>query len=225
MEFDVAGRMQNLALLMPVLLLSLTIHEVAHAVTADRLGDPTAKRLGRITLNPLAHIDWIGTVIIPCVMILSSGFTFIGWAKPVPVNLMNLKDWRRDDSIIAVAGPLSNVAIALSLGILYLLFNLLGQFGLAGTEAAKFIFEITYLGILLNVGLAVFNMLPVPPLDGSHLLANYLPHPHGDTIRQIGFYGIFILILLLNFTPLGRLVGWLCTTLATPILALMSVSA
>ena len=142
-----------------VLILSLSFHEAAHAWSADRLGDPTARLLGRLTLNPLAHIDWIGTVLFPLVARIS-GMPLIGWAKPVPVNPNNLKHPRRDFAMVAAAGPASNLLLAAGA---WIPLALLSTGEVTGSQLLAFLRDF----IQLNVFLAVFNLLPVPPLDGS----------------------------------------------------------
>ena len=144
------------------LLLSLSVHEAAHAWTADRLGDPTARKLGRITLNPLAHIDWIGTVLFPLIAMLS-GLPLLGWAKPVPVDPRHLKAPRRDFAVIAAAGPASNLLIA---AVVALFVFVLGG---AGAISSDFTWFLVVRTVLMNCGLAIFNLLPVPPLDGGNV--------------------------------------------------------
>lgn len=176
-----------------VLILSLSFHEAAHAWTANRLGDPTARMLGRLTLNPLAHIDWIGTVLFPLIA-MYSGAPLIGWAKPVPVNPHNLKAPRRDFAVVAIAGPISNLILATAAAI-PLRF-------LPGHETA-FAGDPTLAGLLmlmvvLNILLAVFNMIPVPPLDGGNVLAGVAPEPIArliDTMRPFGFLILYALLL------------------------------
>jgi Zn-dependent protease len=166
-----------------VLIVSLSVHEAAHAWMADRLGDPTARMLGRLTLNPLSHIDWIGTVLFPLIAIYS-GFPLIGWAKPVPVNWNNLRSPRRDFAIVALAGPVSNLLLATA-GVL--VFWVAAS--AAGPEGQSVLFNFVY----LNVFLAVFNMLPVPPLDGGNVLAGLVPEAVARAIDTVRPWGIFIL--------------------------------
>ena len=184
---------QLLALLL-VLLFSLTVHESAHAWTANRLGDPTARRLGRISLNPVVHIDPIGTILLPLVAFMAGGLIF-GWAKPVPVNPRNLKNYRRDFLLIAAAGPASNVLLATAA-------SLLMRVGLAGAAAsggiASVLFDMGFMVIQLNLLLAVFNMIPIPPLDGGSVLAGLLPGPLADGYdRVVRPYGFMILLVLM----------------------------
>lgn len=193
---------QNLLITMPIFWLSLSVHEAAHAATAYYLGDPTARNLGRVTLNPLPHIDLLGTVILPILSTITGGVVFIGWAKPVPVDWRNLSNIRRDDSLIAVAGPASNILLSLVcvLGII-IYTQVVGNNPVPGS-AAEVIGKFLQYGMIINVALAVFNMMPVPPLDGSHVVANVLPDDLADRYRSMGMYGILLLLLLLNFTPL-----------------------
>ena len=184
---------QLLALLL-VLLFSLTVHESAHAWTANRLGDPTARRLGRISLNPVVHIDPIGTVLLPLVAFMAGGLIF-GWAKPVPVNPRNLVNPRRDFLMIAAAGPASNVLLATAA-------SLLMRVGPAGAAAsggiASVLFDVGFMVIQLNLLLAVFNMIPIPPLDGGNVLAGLLPGPLADGYdRVVRPYGFMILLVLM----------------------------
>ncbi len=184
---------QLLALLL-VLLFSLTVHESAHAWTANRLGDPTARRLGRISLNPAVHIDPIGTILLPLVAFMAGGLIF-GWAKPVPVNPRNLKNYRRDFLLIAAAGPASNLLLATAA-------SLLMRVGPAGAAAsggiASALFDAGFMVIQLNLLLAVFNMIPIPPLDGGTVLAGLLPRPLADGYdRVVRPYGFMILLVLM----------------------------
>jgi Zn-dependent protease len=183
--------LSDLANLIPVLLLlilSLSVHEAAHAWTADRLGDPTARALGRVTLNPLAHIDWIGTVLFP-VIAATTGAPLIGWAKPVPVNIHNLRAHRRDFGIIAAAGPASNLAQALVGAIALAVLYEPSSMDLAARVLRFF--------VSLNVMLAVFNMIPVPPLDGGNVLSGVLPEQFARLIDQIRPWGFLVLYALL----------------------------
>lgn len=190
-----------------VLLVSLTVHEAAHAFTADRLGDPTARLLGRVSLNPAVHIDPIGTILFPLIAIMTN-VPVIGWAKPVPVNGRNLRDERRDFVLVAAAGPASNLALAAIAAFVWRM--------LPG-GADELIATIVQRALLMNVLLAVFNMIPVPPLDGGNVLAGLLPIPLArqyDRLRPWGFlllYGLMLTgILGAIVVPPARLIlSWL----------------
>jgi Zn-dependent protease len=177
-----------------VLLLSLTIHEAAHAWTADKLGDPTARMLGRVSLNPLVHIDWIGTVLLPIIAAISR-LPLIGWAKPVPVNLRNLRHPRRDFMIVAAAGPISNFLQAfVAAAVLRMIWD--GTVGDGGPGVAV---TFLYIAVQVNLLLAFFNLIPIPPLDGSHVMYHLLPPHLGMRYREVGRYGMFILLGLMIF--------------------------
>lgn len=179
-----------------MLLVSLSVHEAAHAWTADRLGDPTARMLGRITLNPMAHIDWIGTVLFPLIALLSN-FPLLGWAKPVPVNVRNLRAPRRDFAIVAAAGPASNLVLA-TLGAAAL--------GVLGNALSGRAVDLIGRFVLTNAVLAVFNMIPVPPLDGGNVAAGLLPRELARLIDLLRPWGFLILYALLLTNQLGRYV-------------------
>ena len=172
------------------MLISLTIHEAAHAWTAERLGDPTARLLGRVSLNPLVHIDPIGTILLP-LLAAYSGLPIIGWAKPVPVNVSRLRRGRQDFMLVAAAGPISNLLQAVAGAVvLRLLFA-----GPAGGELAA---QLCMAFIVINLLLAFFNLIPIPPLDGGNVLAGLLP-PSADQLiaflRQWGFVLLYALML------------------------------
>jgi len=176
-----------------VLLLSLTIHEAAHAWTADKLGDPTARALGRVSLNPLVHIEWIGTVLLPIIAAVSH-LPLIGWAKPVPVMLRNLRHPRRDFMLVAAAGPISNLLQAVVAAVLLrLVWNpaLGNEPGLAAT--------VLFLAVQINLLLAFFNLIPVPPLDGGNVMLGLLPPKLAVSYSNLRQYG-FIILYALMFT-------------------------
>jgi Zn-dependent protease len=176
-----------------VMLLSLTFHEAAHALSADILGDPTARRLGRVSLNPAVHVDPIGTLLFPLVAMLS-GLPIIGWAKPVPVTPSNLHGhWKRKYMLIAAAGPASNLVLA-TVGAIGL--HLIG-FGGGSTSTTAQIFEFLRVFVGMNVLLAVFNMVPVPPLDGGNVLFGLLRGRAGEMFDRLRPYGMIILYGLL----------------------------
>lgn len=171
-----------------ILILSVIIHEVSHGYMADRLGDPTARLQGRLTINPLKHIDPIGSIIVPLITSIA-GFTF-GWAKPVPYNPYNLKNRRLGEFLIAAAGPLSNLGIAL-------VFGSIIRFVQHGVMT-PFI-EITSYIVLINIVLAVFNLIPIPPLDGSKLLFAFLPQQYGRTRIFLERYAQVLIIVVVFF--------------------------
>lgn len=196
--------------------LALSVHESAHGWMAERLGDPTARWLGRITLNPLKHIDPFGTVIFP-LMLAALGAPVLGWAKPVPFVTRNLRNARRDPALVALAGPLSNVAFAVAVTavmlvlkvvmpsfreLLYLLVKQ-GAMGASGV-AAPLIYLLFSLA-MINLMLAVFNLIPIPPLDGSHVVAALLPPRLHWQYAQIERYGMLLLFALLWTGFLGVL--------------------
>jgi Zn-dependent protease len=173
-----------------IVLVALTVHEAAHAWTAERLGDPTARLLGRVSLNPIVHIDPIGTILLP-VLAAYSGLPIIGWAKPVPVNLSRLRHGRRDFMIVAAAGPLSNIVQAIAAAMV--LRMMVASGGGDGLVAG-----ILELSVRINLLLAFFNLLPIPPLDGGNVLAGLLPERAAvvfDGIRPFGFILLYALML------------------------------
>ena len=170
----------------PAILFALTVHEYFHAWTALRFGDTTARDMGRLTLNPMAHLDLFGTI-----MMFLSQFRF-GWAKPVPINPMNLRgNVRVADFWISAAGPLSNLGLGLLFGIV---FRMVNSMGIALPEA---VYMFLILSVMINVSLAFFNLLPLYPLDGSHILRSILPHEYGPMISQIERFSPFLLIILI----------------------------
>ena len=178
-----------------VLLFSLTVHESAHAWTADRLGDHTARRLGRVSLNPIVHADLVGTVIFP-LMAFMSGIPLLGWAKPVPVVVRNLRRERRDYVLVAAAGPASNLALAVAASLMLLLVPIspvtLGEPNVSA-PFASFLNR----AIEINVLLAVFNMIPIPPLDGGNVLSGLLPDRLAGLFNKIRPYGFIVLYALM----------------------------
>ncbi len=184
---------QLIIVLAPPLLLAITLHEVAHGWVALRCGDTTAQAQGRLSLNPLRHVDPIGTVLVPGLLAVLGGFIF-GWAKPVPVNYYRLRQPKRDMALVALAGPLSNLLMALGWGLMALIGH-----GLRDTVSAigEPLLLMGIAGIDVNVMLGVLNLLPIPPLDGSRVLVGMLPDRFGAAIARVEPYGLLILLVLL----------------------------
>jgi Zn-dependent protease len=179
---------------LPVLL-AVTLHEAAHALSAHALGDDTAYRLGRVTLNPLKHVDPFGTVLLPALLLITRAPFLFGWAKPVPVTFSKLGHPRRDAVIVAAAGPAANIALATAAALLFRVPWPVPQWGLLWTA------ETLYNMILLNAVLAVFNLLPIPPLDGGRIAVSILPAPLARPLARLEPYGLAILIALVFLLP------------------------
>ena len=182
---------------------AVTVHEAAHGYVAKYLGDNTASMLGRLTLNPLRHIDLIGTIIIPTVLLFLGGIIF-GWAKPVPINAQNLRHPRRDLAIISLAGPLSNVFMAFFWAIIAKVGEITLQYNFPGALAINYM---GMAGIKMNVIFAILNILPLPPLDGGHVLAWILPKKAAIRLAYIAPFGLFILLFLAAIGFLGAIIG------------------
>ena len=176
--------------IIPVLL-AITVHEAAHGYAAKHFGDKTAYFLGRITLNPIKHIDPVGTVVIPGMLLLLSAPFLFGWAKPVPVNFSNLNNPKKDMMWVALAGPASNLVMAIIWAII------LGLFKSSGASYALFIIGMAQVGIMINLVLMLLNLLPIPPLDGGRIAVSLLPSPWSYKLASIERYGMFILIFLI----------------------------
>jgi len=194
---------QTAAVMALPLLFAITVHEAAHGWMARRLGDRTAEMLGRLTLNPIKHIDPIGTVLVPAILLIAGGFIF-GWAKPVPVDPRNLAHPRRDMAAVAAAGPMANLVMAL-------IWALIAKLGLVLTPTMPWVGVPLLLmgktGIFLNSILMVLNLLPLPPLDGGRVLVGLLPDRLADKVASIEPYGMFILVGLMITGFLGQLIG------------------
>jgi Zn-dependent protease len=201
---------QTLVIWTPPVLLAVTLHEVAHGWVARALGDDTADRLGRLSFNPLKHVDPVGTVLVPGVLYVLAGIVF-GWAKPVPVNWDKLRNPRRDMALVAVAGPLANVVMLLA-------WAAVAKFGLSYGQ--DYFMATGLAGIMINAVLIALNLLPVPPLDGSRVVSALLPHDLALQYGRIEPYGLIILLVLIGLGALNRLmeptlhvIGWVMQTL------------
>lgn len=187
---------------LPVLL-AITVHEVAHGWVAKKLGDPTAEMLGRLTLNPIKHIDPIGTVVLPLLMLWMGGFVF-GWAKPVPITWENLKHPKRDIALVAIAGPGANLIMALIWALIMKLAILLMT---VSPWMAQPLLLMGAAGVMINLVLMALNLIPIPPLDGGRVLTGILPGPWAWQLSRLEPYGMFILIGLLVTGILGHILG------------------
>jgi Zn-dependent protease len=196
--FDIDTR--KFVLIVPFLLLGLTVHEFAHAWMAHRLGDDTAAKAGRLSFNPFRHLDPFGTL----VLLLTS---FIGWAKPVPVDPRNFREPLRDMSLVALAGPMANLILTVALALGF-------RFGVIASALEVFpesiytpLIEMCFYGVLINLGLTIFNLLPLPPLDGFSVLAFFLPENLTAKIQNYRFFFFVALIILLATGLMGRIIG------------------
>ena len=200
--------LQRLLISAPAILVAITFHEVAHGYVAFRLGDPTAKLLGRLTLNPLAHIDLFGTIIMPIMLfVLTEGRFMFGYAKPVPINPMNFKNPRKGMALSAAAGPITNMILALASVIILnlVLAPLAGLLpDMAKETVLKPLLMIFSASVLMNIVLASFNMIPIPPLDGGRVLTGLLPSKQALFFDKIEPFG-FIIVLVLIYTGIANL--------------------
>ncbi len=200
---------QTVAVVALPVLFAITLHEMAHGWMAERLGDGTARMLGRITLNPLKHIDPVGTVAVPLVLVLMSALThaplfLFGWAKPVPINARNLHRPRRDMALVALAGPGANLIMA----ILWLVvLRVAAGLGPDASWAAIPLQYMGYAGVTINILLMVLNLVPIPPLDGGRVMTSLLPPHAAMTFSRIEPYGLVILLLLLFTGALWYIIG------------------
>ena len=206
--------------ILPILLFSVVIHEISHGLMALRLGDTTARDMGRLTLNPIPHIDPVGSVLVPLLSLVTTGSVFIAWAKPVPVNPFNFSNYRRDDILVSAVGPVSNILLALACTIIFIVLALITrsvhQSNAIVIQLTDFLMRMFAGGITLNVVLAVFNLIPIPPLDGSHVVASLLPEEMSHQYRSVGFFGIFFIIFLMRWQPFSALFSFVIDTLTLP---------
>jgi Zn-dependent protease len=223
-RFDLLNRLMTLV----PLVLSLTVHEWAHAWSAFKLGDDTAERMGRLTLNPIPHIDLFGSILVPLFSLLAAGRIFIAWAKPVPVNPYNFRDFKRDDMLVSIVGPASNLCLALACSVMVIILGVAAP-AVAGANVTilerfwEFLLKMFYGGVYLNVVLAVFNLIPVPPLDGSHVLASFLPDELAERYRRLGFFGIVVILMLMRVPAFNAGFGGVIEAVFTPFHALIGL--
>jgi Zn-dependent protease len=209
---------------LPVLLFSVVIHECAHGYIASRCGDDTARYAGRITLNPIPHIDPFGSVLLPLLLIFTGSRFLIAWAKPVPVNPANFRHPGRDDILVSLAGPCSNVVLAFLFTFVAILGQAMMRIHSLPTILAQSVVFLAQYGILINLLLAVFNLIPIPPLDGSHILRHLLPHRAVVEFDRISRYG-FLILLILVMTPVFRFIFLPAHVLFWLLMRLVSVIA
>ena len=195
----------DLILGIPLLFFAVVVHECCHGYVAYLCGDDTAKMSGRLTLNPIPHIDMLGTIILPLILILNHSPVLIGWAKPVPINPYRLNNPIKDMAKVGLAGPGSNFAMAILSALIIWLFKISGLNPY--TEINTLIIKLLYINVQLNLVLGVFNMVPIPPLDGSRIVSAFLPTQIAYKYNQLERYGIFIIFFLLSFGFLNFL--WL----------------
>ena len=193
-DIHLSQKLISFILFLPMFFISITIHEFAHAFSASKFGDDTARKMGRLTFNPIKHADLVGTVIMPLAS-FASGFALIGWAKPVPVDRRNFKNRFRDDAIVSFAGPLSNFILAI---IFFIGFLIVLNFNFGVKD---YVLNIFWYGVFFNIFLFAFNLLPIPPLDGSHILFDIYPTKITGALLNLGLYGSIILLLLI-YSPL-----------------------
>ncbi len=188
-------------LILPVLLFSVILHEVAHAWVALREGDDTAYKLGRITLNPLPHIDLFGSVLFPLLLWASHIGVLFGWAKPVPVNPRNFRNYRRGDILVSLAGITANLLLSVAFTAVSVGIVLVARAAPSAVPTLAPLQRMAAYGISINLVLAFFNLIPIPPLDGSHVLYHLLPPRLGLWYRQVGRYGMLLVLAALYFLP------------------------
>jgi Zn-dependent protease len=203
------------------ILFAITVHEVAHGWAANKLGDPTARLLGRLTLNPIKHIDWVGTAIVPLLLFLTIGFIF-GWAKPVPIDWRNLRSPKRDAALVASAGPLANLCMALLWGSILklgLIFYTTSELGIVAG-----IVIMAKIGIEINIVLLALNLIPIPPLDGSRIVNSLLSPRLSLLYAYVEPFGIFIILLLITTHALDSILYPIINSLSNLVIMLFGLS-
>lgn len=186
----------DIVYIVPVLLFSIVVHEVAHAWQALREGDTTARDMGRITLNPLPHLDLVGSLIVPFVLYLLPGDLLFGWAKPVQVNPKNYRHSRAGDIRVSLAGIVVNLVLVVCCAVAFVLLHRVAGLWATTSAVGSALATVLGIGVFINLILAFFNLIPIPPLDGSHVLRHFLPRRLGDLYTAVGKYGIAALILV-----------------------------
>ncbi len=207
---DIIELIRNLVISLPLFFFAVVIHEVAHGWMAERCGDTTARQMGRLTLNPFAHIDPIGTIILPLFLVIASSPILFGWAKPVPINPRNFHNPKKDIIRVSLAGPGANIILAV-------LCSLLVRLSFLGVSQFPYIELILELTIFVNLILGIFNLIPIPPLDGSRILAGLLPVHLASKFSRLDPYGFIILIILLYL----RIINVLLDLVVTPLYNLL----
>jgi len=219
--FDIASFLHRISVEALPLVLAITFHEAAHGYVALKKGDPTAQMLGRVTLNPLAHIDPIGTILLPAFLILSGSPFLFGWAKPVPVNFRLLRDQKRDPIYVASAGVVTNLALAAISGVIFRIIGMVDPVviqktfyqGIAAQPLNSLQMVLVPLALMCvasikwNVLLAIFNLIPIPPLDGGRIAVGLLPYGPSQALASVERYGMLIIIALFMFDPFGIIRG------------------
>jgi Zn-dependent protease len=213
--------MLGIIIILPILIYSAILHEIVHGLVAERLGDPTARLMGRITLNPIPHIDPIMSILLPLILSLSPTHVIIGGAKPVPVDPFNFREPKKDMALVSLAGPATNLLIAIIFGIVCRI--VFPNFNLDQVLSTSMLGTILGTIVYINLILAVFNLIPIPPLDGSKILALVLPDKEAAVYLSIGSIGIFIIFFLLMFPIGGLSLGGLMSSLLTFALHLLGL--